>query len=1272
MKNRMIRIFISSTFRDFEAERNLLHDKVFPQLSELCRKSGFSFQIIDLRWGISDEDAKDNRTIQICLEEIKRCQTLSPKPNFLIMSGNRYGWIPLPEVISSSDWSAITKNLTIGSEESALLSEWYKQDMNSVNGDYILVMPPDAEDNDKVKNILFKLSEQNLLDESLTKVFFGISATEQEIYNGLFLAEGAEKHTFVMLKHNGKVEECSDAEKAVRLQNSIMEYMRALPANICEYDAKEADRGDTDALPHYAREAKNFLEKVISEQINEILEIEKNITPFQAEYELLTTLTEESELEYINVNNTYDMFDEQCKSTRGGILLVKGLSGSGKSSMLRHWYARNKQYCAAAFSDMMPLCGSIAHALWFCAKQLEANGIVDGVGDEPDITECVKWFGNILRHSDPSKRAVIIIDSVEQLRDWNRLNDSLLKCRLPRNITLVICCISEASLTEYDRTGNYAPLDIPLLSESSANDMLSAFLLKYGRRLSGDIRLPKDRSPLYIKLASSYLKNLRSFDPVLPELPQSGRDIILVRFKEESKNYPVLFSHILGYIFLASDGLSEREMLELLEEDDEVCQEVLKNSKWDFKGKYSQPLSVLWAKIYYDLQYYLTEGLINGVALMRFNHSIIKETAGEYVGSDALMTLADNMTKYFRSDKQKYIYTDNDTVFVNERKLRELYPIIKYQDKWEESSALLSEPIYSDCFIRAGRYAELIGQFREVMAHTDLSAEAKEILKILRSKSVIFQTWNDSFSSACAGADINYKYQFAPFGVGYYFKDLSAGTDIPEPIIQIPSSASSPVALKGRKIIAAFNGDKVRLYDCDLYAETGVICEVESQSDIYAMYWKGDNLILRADKERITLRYTGSELYLVKSESCPTVTDFYHKNLSHCMAAGDETEFCAVNCSTHITFDHRENGQVKFFRLPYSDQYVLYHTSWHDFVAVLIDHTLLHIINIKSGKLVFNKPCVKSNRVFWSDDGSALMLTDLHDRVSIIPFEPFDEGEDMIIAEISREEYWSQSESVFKKYGEMLSLYTDAVHWGDRVLSDNTENIINIGSTAPLLSTFSLRRNWLACYYHYCSKSILRIYTLDTRRLIIESTVGPVFAKDSIYMPLRASEDGKNIILVSAGKGRVFDMATKRWTRESAAQQEKDDKTKCMIRSKYYNSIEKWLPKDITKVKKRMLGGIASDILFDILIPIFGKINKTDYKTRRKRAEKLSVRRIGQYYAIVDTDYNIVCVYDAEGKLLCSEQFGFSIAAADIIGETLYVLPENLGNVITKKFTQFK
>ena len=100
----VVRVFLSSTFRDFMEERDLLVKQVFPELRRKARKRGVEGVDVDLRWGITEEESEQGKVIPICLAEIDRC-----KPYFVGMLGDRYGWVPpadqySAEVIERQPW----------------------------------------------------------------------------------------------------------------------------------------------------------------------------------------------------------------------------------------------------------------------------------------------------------------------------------------------------------------------------------------------------------------------------------------------------------------------------------------------------------------------------------------------------------------------------------------------------------------------------------------------------------------------------------------------------------------------------------------------------------------------------------------------------------------------------------------------------------------------------------------------------------------------------------------------------------------------------------------------------------------------------------------------------------------------------------------------------------------------------------------------------------------------------------------------------------------
>jgi len=87
-------IFITSTFRDFHAERDYLHRVVFPELEERLKARFHHLEPIDLRWGVEtktleEQQVKELLILKVCLEEIERT-----RPFLIGLLGDRYGWVP--------------------------------------------------------------------------------------------------------------------------------------------------------------------------------------------------------------------------------------------------------------------------------------------------------------------------------------------------------------------------------------------------------------------------------------------------------------------------------------------------------------------------------------------------------------------------------------------------------------------------------------------------------------------------------------------------------------------------------------------------------------------------------------------------------------------------------------------------------------------------------------------------------------------------------------------------------------------------------------------------------------------------------------------------------------------------------------------------------------------------------------------------------------------------------------------------------------------------
>ncbi len=246
LTNQTFRVFVSSTFSDLKAERDALQRFVFPKLRELCRLHGAHFQAIDLRWGVSDEAAHMQQTMSICLEEIARCQRTTPRPNFVILLGDRYGWRPVPGEILDRDFEKICDQLKERARpgQLALLDKAYDRDDNALPPVRWLKPPAEKHSDPKVREkseeALLAIFQEACVGLSLDEaeiLKFGASATEQEIDRGVMLNEGTAKdvHAFIRSIRNleavPRAEAFQDCEVSAGLRSKRLKQQlrRCLP-----------------------------------------------------------------------------------------------------------------------------------------------------------------------------------------------------------------------------------------------------------------------------------------------------------------------------------------------------------------------------------------------------------------------------------------------------------------------------------------------------------------------------------------------------------------------------------------------------------------------------------------------------------------------------------------------------------------------------------------------------------------------------------------------------------------------------------------------------------------------------------------------------------------------------------------------------------------------------------------------------------------------------------------------------------------------------------
>jgi hypothetical protein len=358
------RIFVSSTFRDLKAERNALQESVFPRLRELCAQHGARFQAIDLRWGVSEEASLDQQTMNICLGEIERCQQVTPRPNFILLLGDRYGWMPpLPQIPADEFENILNKIVNPNDQE--LLQEWYRRDDNSVPPEYCL-QPREGEMAlyehwEPVERHLHQVLENAALNLDLWSdnlIKYTASATEQEIVDGAMRVADARDHVFCFFREieglpgdvnaRGYIdfdsEDKRDLKSNEKLQDLKTRLEEYIPENTHHYRAQW--QGGSATLDHVDQLCEDVYQRLSVVILAELALLEK-VDPLDSEIEAHDAFGEERAGFFTGRVAILERIDGYIQGEDLHPFAIWGESGSGKSALL----ARAVQQAQETYDD---------------------------------------------------------------------------------------------------------------------------------------------------------------------------------------------------------------------------------------------------------------------------------------------------------------------------------------------------------------------------------------------------------------------------------------------------------------------------------------------------------------------------------------------------------------------------------------------------------------------------------------------------------------------------------------------------------------------------------------------------------------------------------------------------------------------------------------------------------------------------------------------------------------------------------------------------------
>lgn len=591
---RTIRVFISSTFRDMFDEREELVKRVFPQLRKLCEERGVTWGEVDLRWGITREQAERGEVLAVCLEEIQRC-----RPYFIGLLGERYGWVPdeIPqELIEREAWLSGRRDHSV-------------TELEILHG--VLNDPLMAE------HAFFYFRDPSFSDrvaEEERKNFREMPTPEDEARFG----------------HQEAVRRAAErADKLAALKQRIR--TSGFPVRENFKDAR--------ALGQFVLEDLTALIERLYPRGSEPDEIERTFTEHETFAESLTRV-------YVPHPDDFNRLSEYASSSGGPPLVVTGQSGSGKSALLANWAlayrrAHPETLVVMHFVGTIPLSTLWQGMFYRIMSELRRHFHI-GL-EVPDTDQLIGVLESWLEKAAARGRLVIVIDALERLDDRSAGPELLwLPTKIPPGVRFIFSTMPGRPLDELERRG-CSTLALEPLSEAERQKLIEEYLAQYTKRLSAShaqriVSANAAGNPLYLRA-------------LLEELRLYGEHETLeerINYYLEAQTAPALYQKILeryeqdyererahlvrdaaSLIWAARRGLSEAELLDMLGTDD-------------------GPLPrAYWSPLYLSLE----TSLINLRGLFSFSQDYLRQAVGErYLDDEELRRAAHKrLADYFAS-----------------------------------------------------------------------------------------------------------------------------------------------------------------------------------------------------------------------------------------------------------------------------------------------------------------------------------------------------------------------------------------------------------------------------------------------------------------------------------------------------------------------------------------------------------------------------------------------------------------------------------------------
>ncbi len=762
-QTRVFKVFISSTFIDFVAEREALQERVWPSLRAFCRAHDTEFQAVDLRWGINQEAALDQRTTLICLEELGRCQRLSPRPSLVILLGDRYGWRPLPYKILKPEFERIIA--AIPTLDAAGLRRWYRLDTNAVPAAFVLQARTGDHRDPAMwageEKLLRNCLEVGAAAAGIDPTPYRLSATHMEIlagtgasaptknWFGFFRtiadtnADALARAGYFDLTGTGE----RDGDAAVTIEALKADLRRASPNAVTDYSVGWTDHGPS------IRDIATFCD-MVEHRLRASIESElarlAQIDPADFEIAAHRNFAEGRRSVFFGRQDILHRITDYVGSSAspGRPLILFGEGGSGKSAIMATGaVAAHKQlplavvierYVGAspASSDAVQLAKEITDEI---ARSLGLPQLPTHVSDD----DILAAFAVRLTEGSAERPIVLFIDALDQLASaWLSNAMNWLPARLAPHCRLILSARAEQELVDYelrlhpdrlllrmaveetvsenaqtakqrlDQLASLHLVEIGGLDPDNGEAALTQYLARSNRRLTDGQRravldgFARHGLPLWLKLAADTAIRWSSWDTPA-DLPADVFGLIrasLSHLSEESRHGHELVATALGFLAASSAGLTEAELLDLLSLSPQLLAAFRRRAP-DSPAVERLP-TVIWSRLYSDLQPYLQERRVDHTLTYNFFHREFTEVVSQLYLADPGRAKFDRaLADYFDDPNLQPVYLDQASWKPNLRRLTQL-PASVLSDH-DRLDALLDDLSFPIAMTAAERFHEL-------------------------------------------------------------------------------------------------------------------------------------------------------------------------------------------------------------------------------------------------------------------------------------------------------------------------------------------------------------------------------------------------------------------------------------------------------------------------------------------------------------------------------------------------------------------------------------